>query len=151
MKIINKISLIILLISSANFSQSDWQKWGPKEISYQLPSPEKNKFIFDDSSTGSFILSSSRNAYKFFISDLDGDNCPFRPTCSAFFIDAVKETNIFQGMLMFADRFTRDLNLVKVKNHYPLTKDFHFYDPVDNYTLNTAKIKIYTDSETVNE
>lgn len=148
---INKIFLSILFISAVCFSQTDWEKWGAKEVSYQLPSPVKTQYIFDNSSIESFILSGSRNAYKFFISDLDGDNCPFHPTCSSFFIDAVRETNIFQGALMFADRFTRDLNLIKVKNQYPLTKDFHFYDPVINYTLLPAKIKIIPASKVIYE
>jgi putative component of membrane protein insertase Oxa1/YidC/SpoIIIJ protein YidD len=147
----NKIFLSVMLISVLSFSQTDWERWEAKEVSYRIPAPEKTKYRFDDSSIGDFILSSSRNGYKFLISDLDGDNCPFQPTCSVFFIEAVKQTNIFHGALMFADRFTRDLNLIKVKNQYTLTKDFHFFDPVNNYTLNPAKIKIIPASEVVDE
>ena len=148
---IGKIFLLILLISTIGFSQTDWERWGAKEVSYLEPVPVKTKYTLDNSSIENFIISSSRSAYKFFISDLDGDNCPFHPTCSSFFVEAVKETNIFQGALMFADRFTRDLNLIKVKNQYPLTKDYHFYDPVDNYTLNPSRIKIITVYEVINE
>ena len=87
------------------------------------------------------MLSSLRNIYYFFISDLDGDNCPFYPTCSAFFIQSIKETDLFIGGLMFADRFTRDLNLLKGINHYPIKKSGKFFDPPYNYTLNSQKIK----------
>jgi len=151
MQIISKIIILTSILTITIPAQADWQRWNAKEISYLIPVKEKNSTPSNDSSVGNFILSNARNFYKFFISDLDGDNCPFNPTCSSFFISAVKETNIFQGSLMFADRFTRDLNLFKVKSMYPLTKDYHFYDPVYNYTLHPGKIKIILSSAVVNE
>ena len=80
------------------------------------------------------------NAYWFFISDVDGDNCAFQPTCSSFFIDATEETNIFQGSLMFSDRLIRDTNPFKI-NDYPRDKSGYYYDPAYNYTLNQRRIK----------
>ncbi|MCX6149122.1 MAG: membrane protein insertion efficiency factor YidD [Ignavibacteriales bacterium] len=145
------ISVISILTPLNIHSQTDWQRWEPKEISYQLLVPEKADLLFDNTSISNFVLSGARNTYKLFISDLDGDNCPFNPTCSSFFIQAVKETNIFQGALMFGDRFTRDFNIFKRKGFYPLAKNNHFYDPVDNYTLHQEKIRIIPTSEVVNE
>jgi putative component of membrane protein insertase Oxa1/YidC/SpoIIIJ protein YidD len=117
-------------------------KWEAKQISYELPITHLHEYTIDKSSFGMTILSSFRNIYYFFISDLDGDNCPFYPSCSAFFIQSVKETNILNGGLMFADRFTRDLNLLKGMNHYPIYKSGKFFDPPFNYTLNSQKIKL---------
>jgi putative component of membrane protein insertase Oxa1/YidC/SpoIIIJ protein YidD len=151
MHIISKILILTSILSLNALSQTDWQKWDAKGISYPMSTIKKINYSFDKSSMSSFILSSARNIYKFFISDLDGDNCPFHPTCSSFLLLAVKETNILQGSLMFADRFTRDLNLIKVKGFYPLTKDYHFYDPACNYTLHPDRIKIIPISEVVNE
>jgi putative component of membrane protein insertase Oxa1/YidC/SpoIIIJ protein YidD len=122
-------------------AQSDSAKWAAKQISYELPAAARHDYTIDKSSFGMTLLSFIRNIYYFFISDLDGDNCPFYPSCSAFFIQSVKETNIFSGGLMFADRFTRDLNLFKGNNHYPIKKYGKFFDPPYNYTLNSQKIK----------
>jgi len=72
---------------------------------------------------------------------VDGENCPFNPSCSGFLIEAIKETNLPQGTLMFFDRFTRDLNIFGRMNHYPRYGALHLYDPVDLYTLNEDKIQ----------
>jgi len=108
-------------------AQPDKEKWGAKQISYELPITHQHDYSVDKSTFGMTILSFMRNIYYFLISDLDGDNCPFYPSCSAFFIQSVKETNIFKGGLMFADRFTRDLNLFKDINHYPIIKSGKFF------------------------
>jgi putative component of membrane protein insertase Oxa1/YidC/SpoIIIJ protein YidD len=129
---------------------TDWQKWGKANYSYQIPDETLGRdFSIKYENVGGIILKSFADAYWFFISDVDGDNCSFSPTCSSFFIAAVKETNAFQGTLMFADRFTRDLNLFKL-NHYPRVKDGHFYDPVSFYTLDNKKINIIPVESVVN-
>ena len=51
---------------------------------------------------------------------------------------------------MFADRFTRDLNLFK-KGHYPLYKTGKFYDPVTNYKLLSNEIKVIPSNQIVNQ
>jgi putative component of membrane protein insertase Oxa1/YidC/SpoIIIJ protein YidD len=123
--------------NSENFvSPVNNYKWQASEISYQV----KNKDKKDTSDSSFSIIDGVRYLYKLFISDVDGENCPFQPTCSVFFIRAVKTTNIFQGVLMSADRLTRDLNIVK--NHYPITYEGYFLDPAGNYTLNKDKINL---------
>jgi putative component of membrane protein insertase Oxa1/YidC/SpoIIIJ protein YidD len=98
-------------------------------------------YSFEADNAGEFLMKSFANAYWFFISDVDGDNCPFRPTCSSFFLQSVNETNIFQASLMFFDRFTRDINIEKGHNHYPRQRAGYYYDPAQNYTLNQGRIK----------
>lgn len=132
---------IFIFLYANHFAQTDWEKWEKAEVDYRL----QNKIKYRDYSNtndnyAQFFVKSVVNAYWFFISDVDGDNCPFRPSCSVFFVDAVKETNIFNGTLMFFDRFTRDVNLFR-KNKYPLTKDGYYFDPVNLYTLNPAYIE----------
>jgi putative component of membrane protein insertase Oxa1/YidC/SpoIIIJ protein YidD len=79
--------------------------------------------------------------YRVFISDVDGDHCPFTPTCSAFFVDACRQTNIFQGTLMFVDRFTRDSNTFDRAGHYPTdTRRNRLIDPASNYRLRDSLI-----------
>jgi hypothetical protein len=158
-----KFILIFIPLFSINiFSQvdrlrqyqdtTDWQKWGKANYMYQLQEPstqEQRNYSLRGENLGGTILKSFADAYWFFISDVDGDNCSFNPTCSNFFVQAVKRTNILQGTLMFADRFTRDLNLFKL-NQYPRVEDGHFYDPVSLYTLNQSNIIIIPPESFVN-
>ncbi|HSP89158.1 MAG TPA: membrane protein insertion efficiency factor YidD [Ignavibacteriaceae bacterium] len=140
---------IFLFVSSNLFAQGDWKKWDKKEFDYRLKENSRNRdYSFDSDNPGEFVLKSFANGYWFFFSDVDGDNCPFRPSCSAYLLDAVQETNIFQGSLMFFDRFTRDLNLFK-KGNYPKTKTGRYYDPVYLYTLSEDKIHFIPPSEIV--
>jgi len=160
--LINIFFISVLLFTVSVFAQSDrtkivdddagWVKWGKADYRYAKPNEFRHReYSFDTESVSGFIAKSTANAYGYFISDLDGDNCPFRPTCSAFFVQASKETNIFQGTLMFFDRFTRDFNIFKRYEHYPRVKDGHYYDPVLLYTLDEEQIKYIPPSVTVAE
>ena len=133
--------LIILLFTTSAFCQLDELKWQKAVLSYQKPDEFRTReYSFDADYTGEFIKKSFVNAYWFFISDVDGDNCPFRPSCSAFLLQSINETNIFQASLMFFDRFTRDMNIAKGPDHYPRVSTGYFYDPPKNYTLNRGRI-----------
>jgi putative component of membrane protein insertase Oxa1/YidC/SpoIIIJ protein YidD len=133
--------VIFFLLSGLLYSQTDWKRWDEQKVSYELNVQKKHDYSIDKSSFGMTLLSAARNLYYFFVSDLDGDNCAFNPSCSSFFIQAVKETSIFKGTLMFADRFTRDMNFFKGENNYPLLPTNKYFDPAFNYTLYTQKIK----------
>jgi putative component of membrane protein insertase Oxa1/YidC/SpoIIIJ protein YidD len=129
-----------LFISSA-FCQIENLKWQKADISYKKQIHyNKRNYSFEAENAGEFLTKSLANVYWFFISDVDGDNCPFRPTCSAFLLQSMKETNIFQASLMFFDRFTRDMNIAKGHDHYPRVSSGYFYDPAQNYTLNQGRI-----------
>jgi putative component of membrane protein insertase Oxa1/YidC/SpoIIIJ protein YidD len=135
------IFFIPLLLTTSAFCQIENLKWQKEFISYEKPDHIRQRnYSFESNNAGEFIKKSFVNAYWFFISDVDGDNCPFSPTCSSFFIDATEETNIFQGTLMFADRLTRDTNPIKA-NNYPWDNNGHYFDPAINYTLNQGRIK----------
>jgi len=135
------IILVLVTFTEQSFCQLESLKWTKQEISYAKPdSYEEHHYSFHADDTGEFIKKSFINAYWFFISDVDGDNCLFRPSCSTFFIDATEETNIFQGTLMFSDRLMRDFNPFK-NYHYPKDKSGHYYDPSINYSLSSQKIK----------
>jgi len=133
--------LVILLLTTSAFCQIENLKWQKENISYEKPDQFRNRnYSFQSDNAGEFIKKSLVNTYWFFISDVDGDNCAFQPTCSSFFINATEETNIFQGALMFSDRLIRDSNPFKI-NHYPRDKSGHYYDPAYNYTLSRGRIK----------
>lgn len=140
---------LLLLLTSITFAQTDWQRWGPEQVPY-VPARESHAGHNEQGQSNFNPVNAARSVYKFFISDLDGDNCPFSPSCSAFFVEAVQTTDIFQGALMFADRFTRDMNFIKV-NHYPQTPAGRLFDPVRNYTLHRQAIKFIPYTQMANE
>lgn len=134
--------LIIIFLTTSAFCQLDNLKWKKTELPYEKPTKQTHRdYSFEADNAGEFITKSLTNAYWFFISDVDGDNCPFSPSCSSFFLQSTKETNVFQASLMFFDRFTRDMNIAKGHNHYPRISTGYYYDPPHNYTLNQRKIK----------
>jgi len=139
--LLKTILIIVSVFTLTVSAQTDWVKWGKAEVSYEKPNRFNHRdYSFKEKTVPEIAVKALANAYWFFISDLDGDNCPFSPTCSSFLIQSVKATNLVQGTLMFFDRFTRDYNIVERNKHYPRVKDGHYYDPVSLYTLNVAKI-----------
>lgn len=128
--------LLILLLTLPAAAQSKLTKWGKAEINYTLPVNEHSR---NYSYAGETVLSAVPKTlimgYWFFISDVDGDNCPFYPSCSTFFIESVKETNVIQGSLMFADRFTRDINIFNRSAKYTEIRNGRYYDPPSKYVL----------------
>ena len=124
------IVVIILLFSFSLSAQSETARWKAKNISYA------QKFAEEDSShaadTGFFSV--LQKGYRFLVSDYDGDNCPFVPSCSRFLVLSVKRAGILQGFLMFADRFTRDLNYFN-RGNYPKMPNGKLYDPPEKHLL----------------
>ena len=135
--------LVLVFFLTANcFAQTDWVKWEKKDVPYVIQKDNNQRdYSINSDNPVNFLTKSLVDAYWYFVSDVDGDNCSFNPTCSSFFIQSVKETNIIQGTLMFFDRFTRDMNIFNKKSLYPILPDGHFYDPPSLYTLNKNKIK----------
>ncbi len=133
-----RIVVFILILSNLIFAQTDWKRWQKVDVSYSIKSNglEENHGHKKSSST----LSILKDGYSFLISDLDGDNCPFYPTCSSFYVKSVSQTNIIKGTLMFADRFTRDSNLFKTREHYATHISGRLYDPIKNYLLTDSTI-----------
>jgi len=132
-----KILLITVFLSVCSQAQTDWERWEKIDFVSQFQNLGKSE---NETLQKSSFLSVLKDSYSFLISDLDGDNCPFYPTCSNFFVHAVHETNILKGTLMFADRFTRDSNLFKSKLHYAYHISGKLYDPIDNYLLADSSI-----------
>ncbi|HSD62584.1 MAG TPA: membrane protein insertion efficiency factor YidD [Ignavibacteriaceae bacterium] len=133
---------IVIFLPIILYAQTDWQRWDKAENSYQMKSPYVGRnYSMESTSIGNAAVSIFINAYWIFFSEVDGDNCAFSPTCSSFFVLSVKETNIFQGILMFADRLTRDADFIGRESQYPLAKNGRFYDVPSNYKLDTKEIK----------
>jgi hypothetical protein len=86
-----RILLALIIISSAAFAQ-EFERWGKKEIPYAA------KYETAETETGG-VLNAVRGMYRLLLSDLDGDNCPFAPTCSSFFTKAASEYGLITGDL----------------------------------------------------
>ena len=138
-------SLIIIgfLVYSSLAAQPERERWTKAEVSYKLPAPGSRIYRIRTTSFGSTVETGFIFTYKFFISDLDGDNCAFHPSCSNFFVESVRETNFLKGSLMFGDRFMRDTNFLKRKGYYPQHRSGRLYDPTHNYTLNKSEVIYY--------
>jgi len=136
-----KIIVLIFFFANILMAQTDWSRWQKAEVDYSIGI---NGAKGNHNHEGFSPLSILKDGYSFLISDLDGDNCPFYPTCSSFFVESVSETNFIKGTLMFADRFTRDSNLFKTHEHYPVHISGRLFDPVENYLLNDSTIIFYS-------
>lgn len=122
-----RIILLILFFCSQLYSQQDFKRWSKVRVSYEIPfSDEVND------TTNARILTGLHKFYKYFISDLDGDNCPFSPSCSNFFIAAYNQTNLLKAALMFSDRFMRDTNIFN-RNDYEVNSIGKLIDTPEKY------------------
>ncbi len=129
----------IILLTSFLFGQNEISHWSGRTPDYRIKVNHNSELKSDATGLQVKLVRGFQSLYHSLISDYDGNNCPFTPTCSAFFVEAVRETNLFQGALMFADRFTRDLNFIE-RNKYRRTENGRLIDLPENYELNRSKI-----------
>lgn len=135
----NKTFLLVIFFSGTFFPQQELEKWGKSEDPYLFKKSVENKeYQFSGDVYEKFVLNNSILLYRLFISDQDGERCPFTPSCSNFFLESINKTSFVQGILMFSDRFTRDLNFFNRKN-YPFIKNGRHYDPPYLYTLKNPR------------
>lgn len=131
----SKYFLIILFLVAATYAQVETEKWGTTKVDYRLQTPPDKTAEINTGSISDLFISSAQVTYYKLFSEYDGDNCPFHPSCSAFFVESVETTNLLHGALMFADRFTRDTNFFKGFDDYPLHSTGKFYDPASKYAF----------------
>ena len=129
------LSVLGILSSTALLqaqSKPSEKKWGKKEFHYA----EQAVTASHSNNSNGTALGYASSLYHNLISEADGDRCPFIPTCSGFFAESVRKTNLLQGLVMFADRFTRDSNPVNREGNYRFNVLYkRFDDPVDKYIL----------------
>lgn len=130
-----KTIIFILLFTTFNFMSYSWAQeieplfWNKKDINY-IKEVVSDKVFYEHSEEKSFIHLSF-NLYKELISKFDGENCPFIPSCSEFFLEAYKRTNIINSILLLSDRFQREINPFK-KDNYQICNN-RFIDRVEEY------------------
>ncbi len=133
-----RVLLLFFAMCTLLFAQTEDHRWEKTSPYYKFVKGERHVHKSNSGVMGFLFL-----VYQHGFSDHDGDNCPFHPSCSAFFVESVQRTNLLKGMLMFSDRFTRDSNLFKSAAQYGYDNTGKLYDPVENYMLFNKKIKVH--------
>jgi hypothetical protein len=72
--------------------------------------------------------------YQKVFSSNDGPTCQFRPSCSHFASQAVKEYGPFRGVLMASDRLLR-CNPYTLGKYPQYSDQYHYADPVEDHLL----------------
>ncbi len=109
------------------------QAWQPAAVDYTEEMPVKKKYYEISGNASEVAFKLLVNAYRFFISEPDGDNCPFSPSCSRFFIESLQQTNVFEAVLMASDRLIRDTSFGNKYEHYHVDKFGKLIDPPSRY------------------
>jgi len=128
---------VAAFLVASGFAQSalDDLKWKAVEPDY---APERvgteRDYAFEFEGALDAVATTTIYAYRFFISDVDGENCPFQPSCSQFFVEASRRYGVVRGGLMFADRFTRDATIVKTSARYGAPEKGKYVDPPERYS-----------------
>ncbi len=134
--------IILYIIGNSVLAQTDWVKWDSQSVEYTKKVSANKEYNPAQSSVFTFVTNNAKKIYKGLFSNLDGENCPFTPSCSNFYVESVEKSGIINGTLMFFDRFTRDSNLFKNIEQYKITNNNKFYDPVNNYLLKPEKVEL---------
>lgn len=128
--------LLCLTFTYTAFSQTENYRWEKADFTFRIEQKKPKKAItFDSENPAVNLTKSFVFGYRLLISEPDGDNCPFHPSCSTFLIDAVEQTNLIQGTLMFFDRFTRDASFIGRNSRYPKHTSGKLYDPAEQYSF----------------
>jgi putative component of membrane protein insertase Oxa1/YidC/SpoIIIJ protein YidD len=133
---ITGVFAFVLFCQLPAIGQGEHQRWEKRQNLYQSANSFTDSQIIrqDEESKSLGLLKAALTLYKTFVSNVDGDRCPFYPSCSSFFIHAVRKTDFLEGTLLFADRFTRDANIYDRYGRYPFSRELiRFIDPVDRY------------------
>lgn len=121
--------MIFLFLSFPLISQS----WQPAAVDYTEDIPVRKKYYEINGDISEVVFKILVNGYRLFISEPDGDNCPFTPSCSRFFIESLRQTNLFEAVLMASDRLIRDTSFGNKYEHYHIDKFGRLIDPPSRY------------------
>jgi putative component of membrane protein insertase Oxa1/YidC/SpoIIIJ protein YidD len=110
-------------------SGSDFTMKGPRE---ELRAPEKAEDL--ETSSVRLAMLGLIGFYQHFVSPVGGvDRCGFRPSCSRFGHQAIREQGPVVGVMMTADRMTR-CNVFE-RPGYTRLPNGKLYDPVSSNLL----------------
>lgn len=103
-----KVTVILLLIISASgwsVSTANEEPWEPTPPETSIE-PE-NREVPEEPTAPGFVIDTAISAYRFLLSDQQGDVCAFEPSCSHYAQQAVDSCGLILGAIMTADRLQR--------------------------------------------
>lgn len=132
----NKFLYPFVLVCLVQLSaQTDWVRW--EGVNNYLI--ENNNYVKSNELSSSLNNKRISNIsdllvkfYKITISDFDGDNCRFHPSCSEFFVESTRINSLFTSVLLFFDRLSRDTNIFSSGRYKTINN--RFYDPPSDYS-----------------
>jgi putative membrane protein insertion efficiency factor len=129
--IVMLVFIAVCLLSPAAAFGYDITMKGPRE-EVRVP----DKAYEPETSSVRVAIHGLIHFYQDFISSAGGpDRCGFRPSCSRYGYQAIKEQGPLVGIIMIGDRQTR-CNIFKEPGpDYPLLPNGKLYDPVSNNLL----------------
>ncbi|MBK6681834.1 MAG: membrane protein insertion efficiency factor YidD [Ignavibacteriales bacterium] len=128
-----KLLCVLCVLCGLFNSQSFTQSWEPKPIDYTEEIQAKSKYYKIEGDIPEAAFKLLVNGYRLFISEPDGENCPFNPSCSRFFVEALGQTNIIEAFLLTSDRLIRDTSFGNKFKHYHIDKYGYLVDPPSRY------------------
>jgi hypothetical protein len=84
------------------------------------------------SSPIAFLLMKGIAKFQEYISVVDGDRCPMKPTCSTYALYAIKKHGFFIGAVMTADRLIHESDEIRYAPAIIQGESVSFHDPVSN-------------------
>jgi len=109
------------------------QQWKAVDVDYAEEMPVKKKYYEIKGDVPEIVFKVLVNGYRLFISDPDGENCPFSPSCSRFFVEALGKTNLIEAVLLTSDRLIRDTSFDNKYKHYHIDRFGYLIDPPLRY------------------
>lgn len=125
----NRLIVFVWLFCGVIYGQS----WEAVRVDYAEEIPVKKKYYEIKGDVPEVVFRVLVNGYRLFISEPDGENCPFSPSCSRFFVEALGETNIVEAVLLTSDRLIRDTSFDNKYKHYHIDKHGYLIDPPSRY------------------
>jgi hypothetical protein len=123
---------IILLCYIGLCYGGDEKEFIPWDYNNQKGEENVNQNNNDISSPMAFLLMKGITLFQDYISPVDGDRCPMKPTCSAYALYAMKKHGFFIGAMMTADRLIHESDEIRYAPAIIQGESVRFYDPVSN-------------------
>ena len=103
-----RVTIILLLLISAfgwSVSIANEEPWEPPPVERSIE-PAKREVPKEPTAPG-FVIDTAISAYRYFLSDQQGDVCAFVPSCSHYAQQALDSCGLVLGAVMAADRLQR--------------------------------------------
>jgi hypothetical protein len=131
------IKVIILLCVLTVFPLSfgiaiERDPFTPWDFNQSSPRSVSEHVIIKNDSVPSYLLKSSVEFFKNYISRVDGDRCQMHPTCSSYSLQAIDIHGFIVGIVMTADRLIHESNEMDYAPLIRVVNRFRYYDPICN-------------------